>query len=128
MTYPNLDTKTLAALYIFRTQHGKGWRYALSNAWMRGSEPGSLQRLRNTHGPAWLATVIPLDGPDTYVAMTEAAMSLEHPAEVATALAHVMRFSDALELTQEQQDTLNSRAFAELHTERTAARTTGGKA
>jgi hypothetical protein len=50
-----LDPQTLEALYEFRSRSGEDWKSKLLTAWMRASEPGLLQVLRNQRGPSWLA-------------------------------------------------------------------------
>lgn len=40
----------------YAQQHGRTWKASLREAWMTASEPGILQALRNSHGPAWLNT------------------------------------------------------------------------
>ena len=42
------------ALDQFKAKHGKDWKEALKIAWLNASEPGALQRLRNTRGFEWL--------------------------------------------------------------------------
>jgi hypothetical protein len=51
-----LDPDTLAALRTYAAHRGRTWKAALLRAW-EASNAGvpELQRLRNTHGPAWLA-------------------------------------------------------------------------
>ena len=51
-----IDDETARALHDFKQEHGEQWRGALSVRWMHGSAPALLHRLRNTHGPRWLAT------------------------------------------------------------------------
>lgn len=51
----NLSNAELDAIKKFAAIHGDRWKRELSLAWMNASEPGVLQRLRNTHGPKWLA-------------------------------------------------------------------------
>jgi hypothetical protein len=53
------DKEQLAAVDRWKQRHGRYWKNALSEAWMRagegvaGYEP-ALQQLRNNCGPAWL--------------------------------------------------------------------------
>ena len=52
----------LAAVAAYAARHGRTWRAALATAWSTGrdaAEPGGhlLRQVRNTYGPAWLATV-----------------------------------------------------------------------
>lgn len=55
MTTP-LDPDALAALRLFAALRGRTWKAALARAWeANNTGPPELQRLRNTHGPAWLA-------------------------------------------------------------------------
>ena len=54
--YPPPDPETLQALYEYRARVGADWKTKLLLAWMRASEPGLLQRLRNERGPRWLAS------------------------------------------------------------------------
>jgi hypothetical protein len=50
-----IDAETLAALKDFKKRHGPQWKSKLNSMWMLASAPGVLHRLRNTHGPSWLA-------------------------------------------------------------------------
>lgn len=54
------ETRETLRVYMERQQIRYGedvdWKAKLTAAWMTGSEPGLLHRLRNTHGPAWLAS------------------------------------------------------------------------
>ena len=64
---PDLDAETLAALRDFAKREGRTWKSILNNHWMKASLPGILHRLRNTHGPEWLAEYklpkeLPADG------------------------------------------------------------------
>lgn len=47
------------ALFGYAAIHGRKWKQRLLIAWQYASEPGELQRLRNTHGPKWLDTFKP---------------------------------------------------------------------
>ena len=52
----------LAAVAAYAARHGRTWRAALATAWSTGrdaAEPDGhlLRQVRNSHGPAWLATV-----------------------------------------------------------------------
>ena len=49
------------ALRAFASKHGRTWKQALREAWMRGSDGGELRQIRNTFGPSWLTT-FKLDG------------------------------------------------------------------
>lgn len=51
----NLSQEELEAVSDFASRHGDRWKKALNIAWMNGTSPGVLHRLRNTHGPKWLA-------------------------------------------------------------------------
>lgn len=54
--YAPLDQEQLDALREFADRYeGQDWKSKLNLAWMRASEPGVLQALRNSHGPSWLA-------------------------------------------------------------------------
>jgi hypothetical protein len=53
-----LNHETLNALKQFAQKHGRNWKSVLREAWMYDgpwSGTGCLRRLRNTHGPSWLA-------------------------------------------------------------------------
>jgi hypothetical protein len=60
MTQPSKEQ--LAAVERWKGKHGRYWKRALSEAWMRagegvaGYEP-ALQQLRNNFGPTWLYKV-----------------------------------------------------------------------
>lgn len=61
-TKPAPSPEQLAAVAAFAARHGRDWRYALVDAWLTGRdarEPDGhlLRQVRNTCGPAWLATV-----------------------------------------------------------------------
>lgn len=49
-----LTAEEAAAVQHYAAAHGRYWKAALREAWMSASEPGYLQALRNSHGPAWL--------------------------------------------------------------------------
>jgi hypothetical protein len=56
----------LAAVAAYAARHGRTWRAALMDAWLTGrdaQEPAGhlLRQVRNTCGPAWLATVTMAD-------------------------------------------------------------------
>jgi hypothetical protein len=56
----------LAAVAAYAARHGRTWRADLGAAWSTGRdtrEPDGhlLRQVRNTCGPAWLATVTPAD-------------------------------------------------------------------
>lgn len=53
---PQVDSETLAELQKFAKAEGRTWKEKLNDHWMRASAPGGLHRLRNTHGPEWLAS------------------------------------------------------------------------
>ena len=51
------------ALARFAVLRGPGWKDALRADWMEARAEPALHRLRNTHGPAWLAELtMPEDG------------------------------------------------------------------
>lgn len=52
----DLTAEQEAALAAFAAKTGRNWKSALSDAWMRAAAPPILHRLRNTHGPSWLAS------------------------------------------------------------------------
>lgn len=52
-----LDPEQATALALYAVLHGPGWKDELRAAWMIASAEPILHRLRNTHGPAWLAAV-----------------------------------------------------------------------
>ena len=49
-----LTPDEFTALRDFAAARGRYWKRDLHDAWMHASEPGLLQSLRNSHGPAWL--------------------------------------------------------------------------
>ncbi len=53
--HPDLDPEELAAVQDYAKREGRDWKRKLNTAWMNAAEPGILQQLRNTRGPAWLA-------------------------------------------------------------------------
>ena len=55
-TYRELTADELRAVQAYAAKHGRTWKQQLRYAWMDASEPGYLQALRNSHGPAWLNT------------------------------------------------------------------------
>jgi hypothetical protein len=52
--YAPLTPEQVLAVQQFASAHGRTWKQALRDAWMAASEPGTLQALRNSHGPSWL--------------------------------------------------------------------------
>jgi len=58
-----MDNDMIAALDAFKATQGENWKESLSRCWMNASYPSglpdehkaALQRLRNQHGPKWLA-------------------------------------------------------------------------
>ncbi len=50
-----VDDETVAALRAFAKRHGRSWKFELGVKWMNASADPVLHRLRNTHGPTWLA-------------------------------------------------------------------------
>jgi hypothetical protein len=53
--YVDLTADQWIVLRRFAGENGRRWKAALLTAWMNGGTSGELQRLRNTHGPSWLA-------------------------------------------------------------------------
>lgn len=51
-----LTPDELAAVVEFANTHGRTWKADLRDLWMRAAAPATLHRLRNTHGPSWLAS------------------------------------------------------------------------
>lgn len=61
-------TKTLtheehAAVTAYALTHGEDWKEQLAADWQNGRTEGTLQALRNSHGPAWLAAYSLADWP-----------------------------------------------------------------
>lgn len=61
--YDTLTQEQSVALDSFKKAYGKQWKQSLSNCWMNSAYPkvsrneaAELQKLRNTHGPQWLAS------------------------------------------------------------------------
>jgi hypothetical protein len=54
-TIRDLTDEEFDALANYAAKHGRTWKMKLREAWMNASEPGTLQYLRNTWGPAGLA-------------------------------------------------------------------------
>ncbi|TKA94516.1 hypothetical protein FAZ78_21885 [Cereibacter changlensis] len=52
-----LTPDQITALADYARQHGRSWKSRLAQEWQAASAPTDLHRLRNTHGPAWLATL-----------------------------------------------------------------------
>lgn len=57
-----LTPEQSAALARFAASHGLGWKAVLRAQWTAASAEPELHRLRNTHGPSWLAA-FQLDAP-----------------------------------------------------------------
>ncbi len=58
-----LTEEQLTALREFAAAHGRSWKSELNIRWMRASAGHVLHRIRNTHGPEWLASFeLPLTG------------------------------------------------------------------
>jgi hypothetical protein len=55
-TLPPLTPAQVAALQDFARAHGRRWKSALRDLWMRSAASPVLHQLRNTHGPSWLAS------------------------------------------------------------------------
>lgn len=56
MSFPELTPADHAALRAFAARHGRNWKARLRDQWIAASAAPELHRLRNSHGPAWLAT------------------------------------------------------------------------
>ncbi|MDX0267670.1 hypothetical protein GOC13_07485 [Sinorhizobium meliloti] len=54
MTHDSLTPEQLEAIRAYAKQHGRKWKDQLNNDWMYARTIGTLQQLRNTHGPSWL--------------------------------------------------------------------------
>lgn len=52
-----LDPEQASALGRYAEAYGSSWKDELRTAWVCASAEPILHRLRNTHGPAWLAAV-----------------------------------------------------------------------
>lgn len=52
-----------AEVTAYALKHGENWKDQLASDWMNGRTTGTLQRLRNTHGPAWLQAYSLADWP-----------------------------------------------------------------
>lgn len=66
MTQTTLTTEERAALDAYAAMYGRNWKDALRSAWLRASEPGILQALRNSprFGPRGLVLYRPTNRPD----------------------------------------------------------------
>lgn len=62
MTNP-LTPEQHAAVTGYALANGEDWKDRLAADWRDGRSDGPLQRLRNSHGPAWLATFSLADWP-----------------------------------------------------------------
>ncbi len=51
----SLTDEQCRALVVYAAQHGRTWKARLRDEWMRAAAAPELHRLRNTHGPSWLA-------------------------------------------------------------------------
>ncbi|WP_122523127.1 hypothetical protein [Pannonibacter phragmitetus] len=60
-----------AAVTAYALSHGENWKDELWADWMNGRTEGTLQRLRNTHGPSWLADYSLADWPKSLFSSTE---------------------------------------------------------
>lgn len=63
--WAKLTSEQELILQTYAEWYGKDWQGKLMNDWMRSGthapvEWGPLQRLRNTHGPLWLAQTHPV--------------------------------------------------------------------
>lgn len=50
-----LTEEELAAVIKYAKANGRSWKNKLRSDWMNCRTEGVLHRLRNTHGPSWLA-------------------------------------------------------------------------
>lgn len=57
MPLPALSPEEQAALLEFAETHGCNWKTDLRTDWERSAAGPTLHRLRNTHGPSWLASL-----------------------------------------------------------------------
>ena len=64
-SYRPLTTDELAALHAYALEKGRTWKAQLNEDWYHARRPGLLHALRNSHGPAWLAsfTLPPVPAP-----------------------------------------------------------------
>ncbi|WP_430442283.1 hypothetical protein [Shinella sp.] len=62
MTKP-LTPEEHAAITAYALAHGESWKDDLLADWMDGRSRGTLQHLRNTRGPSWLANYSLADWP-----------------------------------------------------------------
>ena len=62
MTEP-LTTEEHAAVTAYALAHGENWKDDLLADWMDGRTQGTLQHLRNSRGPSWLADYSLADWP-----------------------------------------------------------------
>lgn len=65
-TLTTLTAEERAALDAYAAMYGRTWKDELRSAWMRASEPGILQALRNSprFGPRGLVMYRPTNRPD----------------------------------------------------------------
>lgn len=56
-TFAPIDKDTARAVIEYAHANGRVWKDRLRHDWMKASLRGTLHRLRNTHGPAWLEKV-----------------------------------------------------------------------
>lgn len=49
-----LTEEQVAAIRAYAKKHGRFWKQQLNLDWMYARTTGTLQELRNTHGPSWL--------------------------------------------------------------------------
>lgn len=51
----DISAEQIDALHAYASQYGKDWKDYLGIEWQCAAAPALLHRLRNTHGPSWLA-------------------------------------------------------------------------
>lgn len=49
-----LTDDEITALAAYAAEKGRYWKAALRKEWMNATTTGTLQALRNSHGPSWL--------------------------------------------------------------------------
>lgn len=58
-----LTNEEHAAVLEYALAHGTNWKDELNGDWMNARTTGTLQALRNSHGPSWLAEYSLADWP-----------------------------------------------------------------
>ena len=56
--YPPLMLDQTAALRVYACGHGRSWKTKLWVQWMDATADPLLHRLRSTHGPVWLDSLV----------------------------------------------------------------------